>query len=109
MKQETEDVVFLGTVKFLQLPLPASSTLQNDVQPDVTNLTSIIGSGIVVTITDFLGGVDSHQLSILGDGTTTISHNARIATNTGANKLLATNKVYRFTYFESIMKWIEDA
>ncbi len=74
-----------------------------------------------VTVTGAKGGQDGQTVRILGDGQTTISHNAAVTkpaepflTNTGANKLLSANKVYRFNRFLNAGdpqngKWIEDA
>lgn len=60
-----------------------------------------------VTITNFLNGYVCQVIRILGDGFTTIANNANIKTNTGANKLLAVNKVYVFTFINNL--WVEDA
>lgn len=60
-----------------------------------------------VTITQFEYGYNLQTLKILGDGFTTIANNANIKTNTGANKLLAVNKVYTFTLFNGV--WVENA
>lgn len=59
-----------------------------------------------ITITNFLKGQEGQYLRILGDGNTTIADNAFIRTNTGANKLLAADIVYRFSLIEGI--WYED-
>lgn len=60
-----------------------------------------------VTITNFLKGAFGQNIYILGDGFTTIANNANIKTNTGANKLLATNMFYMFTFFNGV--WYEIA
>jgi len=66
----------------------------------------------------FRNGSEGNSLTILGDGFTTAINNfavtgqdEAIITNTAANKLLAANKVYRFTRFVvgGVGKWYEDA
>lgn len=60
------------------------------------------------TITNFLNGVQPQTITIhCSDANTTIANNATIATNTGANKLLVANRIYRFTLSGTV--WIEDA
>lgn len=66
-----------------------------------------------VTVTDFTFGAQGQRIYILGDGFTTIQNGVLIFTNTGANKLLAVNKVYKFTFFAIpgppiSHKWVED-
>jgi hypothetical protein len=57
------------------------------------------------TVVDFLNGQNGQTLVLLGEGNTTIEHGTNIFTNTGANKLLAANTVYRFTQFNGL--WYE--
>lgn len=109
MKIESEDTQFLGRVWFRNLPEHPPSTFKGVAVEDVTNGRVFVGSGVVVTITNFSGGANGNVIKILGDGTTTVSNNANIKTNTGANKLLAANKIYTFTYFDSTKLWVEDA
>lgn len=49
-----------------------------------------------VNITNFMNGQDGQHLYLLGDGQTTLVHGTKIFNNTGANKLLAANKVYHY-------------
>jgi len=81
--------------------------------PSVLNLTKFIaGNTVANNITYFNDGFDGQQISIVGDGFTTVVHDTtKIATNTAANKLLATFKVYRFTRYTLAGNkvWIEDA
>lgn len=106
MRSEKEEVRFEVAPRFLVLPYEPMDTLST-ATPSVENVRVWKGGGIVVTITNFLKGADNQEIAILGDGTTTISNNANIKTNTGANKLLAANKVYRFTFITGV--WYEDA
>lgn len=103
-----EDVVYLGRVEHRNLPVLYSDTLIDITTPDVTNRLLVKGSGVVVSVTNFLGGRDSQALRIIGDGTTTIVHGTYIKTNTAANKLLALNKVYTFSYFAADNIWYEN-
>jgi hypothetical protein len=76
-------------------------------EPSVLNLERFKGSGTVLNVTYFNKGQNGQRIVILGDGTTTIVHDPlRIKTNTGANKLLAVDKVYRFTRYDDV--WVED-
>lgn len=79
-----------------------------DATPSVVNLKKFkAGNSVANNVTYFDDG-QGQDISILGDGFTTVVHNAaKIVTNTGANKLLAAGKVYRFTQYDKI--WYEDA
>lgn len=108
MKFEREPITFLTTVNFGRLPnKPVSRFGIGVLTPSVSNCEYWICGGTVVSITNFKDGSDGQNLHILGDGNTTIVNNANIITNTGANKLLTNNKIYRFTYLNKT--WIEDA
>ncbi len=80
-----------------------------DATPSVANLKTFkAGNTVANNLTYFDDGQDGQPISILGDGFTTVVHDVtKLKTNTGANKLLAADKVYRFTRFSSI--WVEDA
>lgn len=106
--QEDRIMIFRNRVDFLITPTQFDlKIMASDTKPKVQGIAILLPSGSVVTITDFQGGNKNQTIKILGDGTTTIANNASIKTNTGANKLLAANKVYRFTFINSI--WYEDA
>lgn len=92
-----EDKEFIGTFK------PADAT------PSVLNLKKWkAGNTGANNVTFFDDGFDGKEISVLGEGFTTVVHNAaKILTNTAANKLLAAGKVYRFTMYDG--KWVEDA
>lgn len=108
MKQEQEDVQFLGRVIFTTLPdSPVSQLKPASATPYVTNGKTFKEGGSVVSITNFLGGADGQEIIIKGAGFTTIVHGTYIKTNTGANKLLAANRVYRFIYFNEDRLWVE--
>lgn len=108
----TEDVLFDGRVTFSILPEQLQSTLTpGSTTPSVLNSTSwVANNSAPVTVTNFRDGQPGQVVRILGDGQTTIQHGTNIFTNTGANKLLATNKVYTFNYFQigSTLKWVEN-
>jgi hypothetical protein len=85
----------------------AGST-KGDTTPSVRNVEKLIFHNTGATlVTKFDDGQPNQEISCLGDGFTTISNNANIQTNTGANKLLTNGLVYRFTYL--LGKWREDA
>lgn len=75
--------------------------------PDVQNVPYFYSHSSAVTVTNFKHGQDGQTIKILGNGNTTITNNANIKTNTGANKVLAANMVYTFTYFNKV--WYEDS
>lgn len=83
--------------------------------PSVKNRTVFQGINTgAVNVTDFLNGAEGQRIHILGDGFMTATNGTLIFTNTGANKLLAANIVYTFTYFiipgpPRSHKWVEDA
>jgi hypothetical protein len=107
-KPVNERTVFTAGVAFAILPDVSGGKLPQGTTPKVENATHFIGSNTVpVSVTNFLGGADFQTIRILGDGFTTIVNGIFIKTNTAANKLLAINKVYCFTYFSGV--WIEDA
>jgi hypothetical protein len=108
MQVVNDDTVFNGKVSFRFPPEKDPSTLVG-LTPTINGAEFVIGGGIVVSITNFLGGINGQDLKILGDGTTTLVHGTYIKTNTGANKLLAANKIYRLTYLDSAKIWYEDA
>lgn len=104
-----DPVTFYGHVLFGQLPKVNKDTIiPTDTTPDISNKNTLICLNVgVVNVTNFDGGIDGQTISLLGDGFTTIINGATIKTNTGVNKLLVVNKVYRFTLFTSV--WVEDA
>jgi hypothetical protein len=105
---ENEDVIFTGQVTHMKLPIVYVNKLQpGDTTPDVANLTSHKAGGSAVAVTNFRNGQQGQRISILGDGVTTIQNGSNIKTNKGADKLLATNTVYRFTFFDNV--WYEDS
>jgi len=82
--------------------------------PNILNRSFFGGSNTApINVTDFLNGAPGQRLYILGDGNMTIVHGTFIFTNTGANKLLLSNIVYKFTFFPisgppRSHKWVED-
>src|SRR5882724_306369 len=79
-----------------------------DTTPSVLNLHVFKAGNLVANnITYFDDGFDGQEISILGDGFTTLVHDVtRLLTNTLGNKLMLSGKVYHLTRFDS--KWIED-
>lgn len=108
MQQVNNDVQHNGRVIFTVLPDNPTTTLKPGITtPNVSNSQVMKAGGTVVSITNFLGGADGQTIRIKGDGATTIVHGTYIKTNTGANKLLAANRLYTFTYFDDDLVWIE--
>lgn len=73
--------------------------------PRVTNKEQWLSHAASTTVTDFLGGKDGQHLYILGNGNTTLTHGTNIFTNTGANKVLAANRMYHLIHYNG--KWYE--
>jgi len=109
MRIENDKVVFAGGVAHSVLPDVALSKANfGDVTPAVPNMQVLVFVNVSpVTVTNFDGGASGQTIRCLGDGNTTIQHGTSIKTNTAANKLLAANKMYVFTYYAGV--WYEDA
>lgn len=107
MKSFNEEVIHNGPVRHNVLPFEGVGTfIAGDTTPSVKNVRVWKSAGTVVTVTDFDDGAVGQALFILGDGDTTISHNANIKTNTGANKLLAADRLYIFVHIDGV--WYEN-
>lgn len=108
-----EDVLFKGNVTFNILPLQLQSSFApGDTTPSVLNACPWYANNSAPTsITNFDDGQPGQTIKILGDGFTTIVNGTNIFTSTGANKLLAANRVYTFTLWQlgSTLKWVENA
>jgi hypothetical protein len=106
MKNFDEGVRFNGITQFNILPEEFVGTFgAADTTPSVKNVRVWKCGGSVVTITDFDDSADCHILFLRGDGATTITHGTNIKTNTGANKLLAANRLYIFVHIDGV--WYE--
>lgn len=106
MKVEHEPIEFQNTIS----PVGGYSRIVSliiSATPSVYGIEFLQNDGTVRTVTNFTDGQLTQELRILGDGNLTIANNTFIKTNTGANKLLAANKVYRFTFYDPL--WVEDA
>jgi len=59
-------------------------------------------------ITNFLDGQEAQTIKVLGDGASSVAHNANIKRNTAgqASAILLIDQVYTFTYKDAI--WSED-
>lgn len=107
MKTEREEVIFENFVQFTAgIKRIAQKFIATDTTPTVKNNELWIANNTgAVTVTQFDEGAEGQPINILGDGFTTIANNANIKTNTGANKLLAANRLYKFVRINSI--WYE--
>lgn len=90
---------------------------------DVKNIEIIrLQNTVAKNLNAFKNGSEGNTVRLLGDGFTTVVNNAAgltgpdepLITNTGANKLLAAQKVYRFTRYLNVGSttrgtWYEDA
>ena len=105
METVHDEIEFLGPSTFFVLPRVFISRL-TFTTPDVSNVSVYESHQASTTVTNFLNGAEGQTIRILGNGNTTISHNANIKTNTGANKVLAADKMYVFTLINGV--WYED-
>lgn len=97
----------VGRQDKLVAPVEYTSTSIGSTTPTVLNIATLVFQNVApITVTNFLKGYNNQLLRILGDGQTTIQNNALVKTNTGVNKLLATNKVYTFSLINSV--WYEN-
>lgn len=105
--QIARPVVFLSSATFAELPLmPTLVCVEGSTSPDVLNATFLILSSTTSTLlTNFLSAAENQKIVVLGDGNTTVQNGTNIYTNTGANKLMASNRVYVFYFMQG--KWYE--
>lgn len=98
-----------GAVTYQQLPKEFPEDKTSETTPDVSNRTILtVNNSGAKSITDFKNGQSGQTIRLLAlDNNTTIVNGTSIKTNTGADKLLSPNKVYRFTYYNNV--WYEDA
>ncbi len=97
-----------GRVDSLVAPVEYSASSIGSTTPTVSGLAVLVFQNTgAVTVTNLLKGSSNQLLRILGDGFTTMKNNTVIKTNTGADKLLAANKVYTFSLINSV--WYENA
>lgn len=107
VKRENDRVVFGGGVQFIVLPSPNADKSKGDVVLAALNKNFIaLLNTVPVTVTNITGGSGGRPITLLGDGFTTIKNNAILHLNTGADKLLAANKIYTFTNYSD--QWFEN-
>jgi hypothetical protein len=89
-KQLVLPKIFIGSLT----PANATPSVKNAVKWKAVNTGAH-------NVTNFLSGQEGQEIQILGDGQTTIVHDVtKIICLTGANTLLASNKVYKFTLWK---------
>lgn len=92
-----EAVEFESEVRHKVLPVVFVDKLEpSSATPSVQNVTVFRAGGALVTVTNFVQGQEGQQIRILGDGLTTIAHNANIKNASLANLLLLTNTIYSY-------------
>jgi hypothetical protein len=84
---------------------PASGTTVIDVAN--TSFVVLSAYSSATTVTGFSHPVTGQSVKLLGNSNVTMQNNSTIVTNTGADKTLATDRVYEFTYYNG--KWFESA
>ena len=107
MRIESKQIIFpLGAI-FPVLPDVNVTTTKSSTTPTVSNINFMkCANTTPISISNFLGGAQGQMLRLLGDGNTTIVNGTTIKTNTAANKLLSSTKVYTFTYWSGV--WYEN-
>lgn len=105
----SDPVEFNSGVQFSQIP---EQQILN--APTGTGIISVLNTNRVrlrntgaQLLNTFTNGQQGQEIKVLGDGFTTAVNSTSIRTNTGANKLLAANRVYTFTLFDA--SWVENA
>lgn len=92
-----------------RLVLPISlvgKILRAETTPSVKNVEHWIAQNAsAVTITNFMEGQEGQNLFILGDGQTTLQHGGNIVTLSGADTLLAADKMYQLKRMNN--KWFQ--
>lgn len=82
-----------------------------DITPSVQNIERWVATNTgAITITNFDNGQDGQAIDILGDGFTTVEHNAQIKRAAGVDGLLEVDRVYRFVRFPVVGApsiWVE--
>lgn len=113
IKRVDDEVVFEAPSTQLALPKTFVGSVKKDTSViSVRNINTLQLKNTQATlVTDFIDGMEGQSISILGDGFSSIQNGNNIVTNSGGDKLLETNKVYRFTRFKIgiTLKWYEDA
>jgi len=107
MKIFDEEVYFNSFVRFFVLPKVYVDLIHTHTTPSVLNRTILKSPSSPITVTNFDDGAQGQTIRILGNGNLTVAHNSNIKTNTGANKILAADKVYNFTLIDEV--WYEGA
>lgn len=103
MKNEFEEYRFHSRVYFDIPPIPSSSRLKPVATPNVYGLQAVLASDSTVTVTNFLGGIDSQVLCVIGDGKTTIQSNQYFAV--ASDLLLRSGLLYIFVYIGPQQIW----
>lgn len=105
-KIENEEVIFTTPPSFPKLYKKFISQFPDALAtPKVDNCEIWKSPSAPLAITDFLNGADGQDLFILGNGNLTITHGTQIKTSTGANKVLAANKIYHYKRIDHV--WYE--
>ena len=108
MKYEQDDMMFNGSCTFSRPLIQYNGFIVGTTANfNSASIVIICKNTSAQTLTSIIGCADNTTYRILGDGFTTIPNNTLIKTNTGSSKLLATNKVYRFTQINGVL--YEDA
>jgi hypothetical protein len=107
MRIEDDLIVFAGGTKYPILPEVNITQIKTSTTPNVQHVQFIkFSNSAPVSVTNFVGGAPGQMIRCLGDGNTTIVNGTTIKTNTGANKLLASTKVYTFSHYLGV--WYEN-
>lgn len=97
-----DDVIFEGSVDAQNIKQTPDTFRAGDSTPSVKGITIARCSDTVVTITNFKGGTNCQPLYLKGHSNTTIQNNSFIQTNTGADKVLVTGKIYLFVNIDDV-------
>lgn len=102
---EHDEIIFLAPVIHSKLAKKFISTLKTSTTPSVLDCEVWRSPSGPVSVTNFTDGADGQDLYILGNGNLTLVHGTSIKTSTGANKVLAANKIYHVKLIDNV--WYE--
>jgi hypothetical protein len=106
-RRETDFIIFSVGCSFPVLPNANTDQSKGQTELNINNIEFLaLVNTAPVTVVNLTSGSQGRSVKFLGDGQTTFANNTVIKTNTGANKLLAVDKVYVFTLYNNL--WIEN-
>lgn len=96
-------VKIASAVQHSILPEEVATFSKGSTAPKVDNVHTLVFQNTgAITVTNLLHGSNNQTLVVLGDGFTTIQHNANVKNASAANLLLAANKCYMYICIQNV-------